>query len=44
MQSVPTTWPSHADISTLVEQSSGQFIYAATVVKFVGEDIVRQNS
>ncbi|KIJ99052.1 hypothetical protein K443DRAFT_8717 [Laccaria amethystina LaAM-08-1] len=35
--SVPTTWPSHADISTLVERSSGQFIYAATVVKFVGE-------
>jgi hypothetical protein len=37
MQSVPTTWPSHTDISTLVERSSGQFIYAATVVKFVGE-------
>ena len=37
MQSVPTTWPSYADISTLVDRSSGQFIYAATVVKFVGE-------
>jgi len=32
---LPTTWPTTEDIDTLVQKSSGQFIYAATVVKFV---------
>lgn len=32
---LPTTWPTTKDIDTLVKKSSGQFIYAATVVKFV---------
>ena len=32
---LPATWPTTEDIDTLVRKSSGQFIYAATVVKFV---------
>ena len=32
---LPTPWPSEADIDRLVEKSSGQFIYASTVVEFV---------
>ncbi|KAF8150991.1 hypothetical protein B0H34DRAFT_801889 [Crassisporium funariophilum] len=30
-----TSWPSAADISRLVDQSSGQFIYASTVINYV---------
>ncbi|KAJ3536976.1 hypothetical protein NMY22_g5799 [Coprinellus aureogranulatus] len=29
------TWPRQSDIATLVQNASGQFIYAATVVRFV---------
>ena len=32
---IPSGWPSDKDICRLVEKSSGQFIYASTVVKFV---------
>ena len=32
---LPPSWPSSKDIDTLVDKSSGQFIYASTVVKFV---------
>ena len=32
---LPSPWPSSEDIETLVNKSSGQFIYASTVVKFV---------
>ena len=32
---LPSEWPTARDIDTLVRKSSGQFIYAATVVKFV---------
>jgi hypothetical protein len=32
---LPRDWPTHNDIDYLVRKSSGQFIYAATVVKFV---------
>jgi hypothetical protein len=32
---IPSGWPSDKDILGLVEKSSGQFIYASTVVKFV---------
>ena len=32
---LPSSWPSSKDIDTLVYKSSGQFIYASTVVKFV---------
>ncbi|KAJ2921251.1 hypothetical protein H1R20_g15842, partial [Candolleomyces eurysporus] len=31
------SWPSEEDIETLVLNASGQFIYAATVIKFVSE-------
>jgi len=32
---LPSSWPSSKDIETLVYKSSGQFIYASTIVKFV---------
>ena len=32
---LPSPWPSDADIDRLVEKSSGQFIYASTVVEFI---------
>jgi len=32
---LPRNWPTHNDINHLVRKSSGQFVYAATVVKFV---------
>jgi len=35
--SFPPSWPSSAKIEKLVEKSSGQFIYASTVMKFVEE-------
>ncbi|KAJ2929441.1 hypothetical protein H1R20_g7668, partial [Candolleomyces eurysporus] len=31
------SWPSEEDIKTLVVNASGQFVYAATVIKFVSE-------
>ncbi|KDR67314.1 hypothetical protein GALMADRAFT_28609, partial [Galerina marginata CBS 339.88] len=33
-RSIPAAWPSDTDISSLVTKSSGQFIYAATVVRY----------
>jgi hypothetical protein len=35
---IPPTWPTHAIISTLVKKSSGQFIYAATVIKYISSN------
>jgi len=32
---IPSGWPSDEDITRLVRKSSGQFIYASTVIKFV---------
>jgi len=32
---LPPTWPSDATINILVSKSSGQFIYAATIIKYV---------
>jgi hypothetical protein len=32
---LPTPWPQKGDIDYLVEKSSGQFIYAATVIRYV---------
>jgi hypothetical protein len=32
---LPSSWPSNKDIGTLVNKSSGQFIYASTVAKFI---------
>jgi len=32
---LPSTWPSDEDVERLVQKSSGQFIYASTVIKFI---------
>jgi len=40
---LPSFWPSSEDIETLVYKSSGQFIYASTVVKFVSSRRHRPN-
>lgn len=32
---IPGSWPSEMDIKRLVQKSSGQFIYASTVIKYV---------
>ena len=32
---LPASWPSHEDVQKLIEKSSGQFIYASTVIKFI---------
>ncbi|KIL55680.1 hypothetical protein M378DRAFT_48940, partial [Amanita muscaria Koide BX008] len=33
----PKTWPAQSAIDTLVSKSSGQFVYASTVMKYVGD-------
>lgn len=38
MRHVPQPWPSKKQLSTLCTRSSGHFIYAATVLKFIGGD------
>jgi len=35
---LPTSWPSSEDIRRLVEKSSGQFIFASTVAKYVNSN------
>ena len=35
MSSLPLPWPSEEDIQILVKKASGQFIYAATVIRYV---------
>ena len=35
MRSLPLPWPSEKTIQTLVSKASGQFIYAATVIRYV---------
>ncbi|KAJ7678053.1 hypothetical protein DFH06DRAFT_1167737 [Mycena polygramma] len=37
MATVPRPWPSPQEIHNLVEKSSGYFIYASTVIKFVDD-------
>ncbi|KAF7334555.1 putative nwd2 protein [Mycena venus] len=37
MGSIPIPWPSSDIIETLVQNSSGYFIYAATVIKFIDD-------
>ena len=37
MSSVPKPWPSYHVLDDLVDRASGQFIYPATVLKFVGD-------
>ncbi|KAJ7864150.1 hypothetical protein B0H14DRAFT_2348657 [Mycena olivaceomarginata] len=52
MKNIPTPWPSPQILEKLVQNSSGYFVYAATVIKFVDDeysrpskqlDIVNQN-
>jgi len=38
MYSVQKPWPSEDDLRTLAYRASGQFLYAATVLRFVGSD------
>ena len=38
MMTLPQSWPSDDVTSSLVEKSSGQFIFAATVIRFIGID------
>ncbi|KIK62626.1 hypothetical protein GYMLUDRAFT_223892 [Collybiopsis luxurians FD-317 M1] len=38
MAHVPQPWPTSAQIEYLLQKSSGQFVYAATVMKYIGED------
>ncbi|KDR78527.1 hypothetical protein GALMADRAFT_29439, partial [Galerina marginata CBS 339.88] len=40
---LPPVWPSNDDINRLVRKSSSQFIYAATVVKFMKSSLQRPN-
>ena len=35
---IPSTWPTNDVLSTLVRESSGQFIFAATVVKYISSN------
>ncbi|KAJ7434157.1 hypothetical protein FB451DRAFT_1095381, partial [Mycena latifolia] len=37
MASVPTPWPTRRILKDLVAKSSGYFVYAATVIKFIGD-------
>ena len=37
MSNVPKPWPSYSVLDDLVDKASGQFIYPATVLKFVGD-------
>jgi hypothetical protein len=39
--SIPTPWPTEHSLKSLVQKSSGQFIFAATVVKFVQSKLHR---
>ena len=33
--SIPLTWPTGEDLKSLIEKSSGQFIYAATIIRYI---------
>ena len=33
--SIPLTWPAGEDLKSLVDKSSGQFIYAATIIRYI---------
>ncbi|KAJ7699835.1 hypothetical protein B0H14DRAFT_3173945 [Mycena olivaceomarginata] len=44
MQSIATPWPSPEVLEMLVEKSSGYFIYASTVIKFVDDEYSRPST
>ncbi|KAJ7490476.1 hypothetical protein FB451DRAFT_1023568, partial [Mycena latifolia] len=37
MAHIPSPWPSQGEIESLVHRSSGYFIYASTVIKFIDD-------
>jgi hypothetical protein len=41
MRSIPTPWPSSQILEMLVRNSSGHFIYASTVIKFIDDEYHR---
>lgn len=41
MGNIPTPWPSSHILDMLVEKSSGYFIYASTVIKFIDDEYSR---
>ncbi|KAJ7739149.1 hypothetical protein B0H16DRAFT_65799 [Mycena metata] len=41
MGAIPTPWPSLEILDSLVQKSSGYFVYASTVIKFVGDKSFR---
>ncbi|KAJ7868120.1 hypothetical protein B0H13DRAFT_1635867, partial [Mycena leptocephala] len=41
MVGVPTPWPSQHSVEDLVQKSSGYFIYASTVIKFIDDKYFR---
>ncbi|KAJ7937047.1 hypothetical protein B0H13DRAFT_2424247 [Mycena leptocephala] len=41
MGSVPIPWPSREVLNSLVEKSSGYFVYASTVIKFIDDKYFR---
>ncbi|KAJ7725396.1 hypothetical protein B0H16DRAFT_283506 [Mycena metata] len=41
MHTVPTPWPSPDNLDSLVKKSSGYFVYASTVIKFVDDKSFR---
>ncbi|KAJ7461920.1 hypothetical protein FB451DRAFT_475480 [Mycena latifolia] len=43
MASVPTPWPTWNILEDLVDKSSGYFIYAATIIKFIDDRDFRPN-
>ncbi|KJA19273.1 hypothetical protein HYPSUDRAFT_93532, partial [Hypholoma sublateritium FD-334 SS-4] len=34
---IPSTWPPPSEVNTLVNKSSGQFIYASTIIKYISD-------
>ncbi|KAJ6526053.1 hypothetical protein B0H19DRAFT_1197759 [Mycena capillaripes] len=43
MCTVPTPWPSADTIATLLSKSSGHFIYASTIIKYIDDKNFRPN-
>ncbi|KAF8183267.1 hypothetical protein K438DRAFT_2164362, partial [Mycena galopus ATCC 62051] len=41
MRHIPTPWPSSQILETIVQKSSGYFIYASTVIKFIDDECLR---
>ncbi|KAJ7841119.1 hypothetical protein B0H13DRAFT_1649320 [Mycena leptocephala] len=44
MGNIPTPWPSPEILETLVRNSSGYFIYASTVIKFIDDEYSRPST